>query len=212
MSGPLPLPADPELTPEAAARDRLGAAARDLLDAVVRTGADPDELAASAAQLEHITERLTATPPRRPQQDNPFHPMSLVSGTAQPLAPQVRFSRIEGGVAGTVVLGPRFEGGPGLAHGGVLALIFDHAMGAAVYLDGHVAMTRTLDVHYLAPTPLDVELALTVRVDRVDGRKVQVHAELVDGERRTATADAVFVRLTADNVTRIFADRFADDV
>ena len=191
-------------------RDRLGAAAPDLLDAVVRTGADPAELAASAAAIEQITTRLTAVPPRRPQQDNPFHPASLVGGTAHPVAPQVQFEHIDGGVAGTVVLGPRFEGGPGLAHGGVLALIFDHAMGAAVYLGGHVAMTRTLDVHYLAPTPLGVELALSARVVRVEGRKVHVRAELSDGDRQTASADAVFIRLTADNVTRIFADRFTD--
>lgn len=192
------------------ARERLGAASRDLLDAVVRTGLPAAELEAAAAQIEELVARLGSGAPRRPQQDSPFHPMSLVGGTAHPVAPQVDFRPVDGGVAGTVVLGPRFEGGPGLSHGGILALIFDHAMGAAVYLEGNVAMTRTLDVHYLAPTPLDTRLELTALVSRVDGRKVHVHAQLVSGDTVCASADAVFVRLTADNVTTIFADRFAD--
>jgi acyl-coenzyme A thioesterase PaaI-like protein len=193
------------------ARERLGAASRELLDAVVRTGLPAAELAAAAAQIEELVARLGSVAPRRPQQDNPFHPMSLVGGTAHPVAPQWDFHAVDGGVAGTVVLGPRFEGGPGLAHGGVLALIFDHAMGAAVYIDGNVAMTRTLDVHYLAPTPLDTRLELTARVSRIDGRRVHVHAELASGDTTCASADAVFVRLTADNVTRIFAAQFSDD-
>jgi acyl-coenzyme A thioesterase PaaI-like protein len=185
---------------------------RDLLDTVVRSGASAAELAAVADAVAALTAQLSGPPPRRPQQDNPFHPMSLVGGTAHPVGPQVAFHTIDDGVRGALELGARFEGGPGLAHGGILALILDHAMGAAVYVGGHVAMTRTLDVHYLAPTPLDTPLEVTARVERVDGRKVHVRGDIVCAGRTTVSADGVFVRLTADNVTRIFADHFTDGV
>ena len=186
------------------ARDRLGAALRGLLDGVVRTGATAEEIEAAAGTVESITDDLAARPPTYRPHDNPFHPLSLVGGSAHPAAPQLRLERAADGVAGTVRLGPVFEGGPGLAHGGVLALLFDHAMGSAVYVSGHAAMTRTLDVVYLAPTPHGVDLRVNARVERTDGRKIYAMAQITHGETVTATASALFIALTRDNVARIF--------
>ena len=89
----------------------------------------------------------------------------------------------------------------------MLALLFDHAMGAAVYLAGFAAMTRTLEVTYTAPTPLQKKLTLTAEVAGVDGRQVRVVATIADADTVTATAEAVFIVLTEDNLARIFAAR-----
>ncbi|HEV7192811.1 MAG TPA: PaaI family thioesterase [Jatrophihabitantaceae bacterium] len=186
------------------ARDRLGASLRAVLDATVRTSANTADIDAARAAVDAATTILTRLPAHRVQQDNPFHALSLVGGSAHPAGPQLYVEPSGDGVAGTVCLGPAFEGGPGLAHGGILALMFDHAMGAAVFLAGYAAMTRTLDVVYLAPTPLDTDLHVTAQVDRVDGRKVQVSARVEHGTTVTATASAVFVALTRDNVAAIF--------
>lgn len=188
-------------------RDRLGASVRRLLDAVVGTAASADDLAAAADAIDAVTSELAAQAAVRPPHDSPFHPFSLVGGTAHPVAPQLRLQPTEHGVTGTVTLTAAFEGGPSLSHGGVLALLFDHAMGAAVFLGGHAAMTRTLDVHYQAPTPLEVELTLDAYIERVAGRRVHVHASISYEETVTATADAIFVTLTADNLSRIFRAR-----
>lgn len=206
MSDPvaLPEPAHRERDERAVARDRLGAALRELLDGVVRTGATTEEIDAATAAVESMTDTLMARPSDYRPHDNPFHPFSLVGGTAHPVGPQLRLERTADGVAGTVRLGPVFEGGPGLAHGGVLALLFDHAMGSAVYVSGHAAMTRTLDVVYLAPTPHGVDLHVSARVDRIDGRKISVTAQIAHEGTVTATASALFIALTRDNVARIF--------
>ena len=115
-----------------------------------------------------------AQPPGQRVHDSPYHPMSIVGGTAHPWAPQLHTARSGDGVAGTVVLGAAHEGGPGLAHGGVLSLLLDHAMGQAVYVAGHSAMTVSLEVRYSAPTPLGAELAVSARVERMEGRRVFV--------------------------------------
>jgi len=193
-----------EPAPAPEAHDRLGAALRALADATVRSGADRHELAAAAERLERLTARLAAAPAAERVHDSPYHPMSLVGGTAHPIAPQLRVAASAEGVAGTVALGPSYEGGPGLVHGGVLSLIFDHVMGQAVFSAGYSAMTVSLEVRYRAPTPLAVPLAVSAEVERSDGRKVFVRARVrVDGAV-TAEASGVFVQLTADNVARIF--------
>lgn len=212
MTEPMPLPDIAPIPPPESrtgdareiARDELGAALRELLDAAVRTTADTADLDDARAAVETAIASLTRTPSRRTPQDNPFHALSLVGGTAHPAGPQL-YVRPDGtGVSGTVHLGPAFEGGPGLAHGGILALMFDHSMGAAVFLAGYAAMTRTLDVVYRAPTPLEAELHVAARVDRVDGRKVHVSAEIEHDGVVTATATAIFIALTRDNVATIF--------
>ena len=214
MSEPvsLPEPVERPRDERADARDCFAASLRDLLDAAVRTNLPADELISAAETVDALRARLASARTSEPHQphDTPFHPLSLVGGTAHPLAPQLRLEPVPGGVAGTVRLGTRFEGGPGLAHGGVLALLFDHAMGAAVFLAGHAAMTRALDVVYRAPTRLHTDLRVFARVDRVEERKVHVTASISDvgddgGDTVTATATAVFVTLTAENVAQIFA-------
>jgi hypothetical protein len=184
--------------------DRLGAALRALSDVVVRTGAAADEIAAAAASVEALTARLAAQPPSARVHDSPYHPMSLVGGTAHPIAPQLHTTPTADGVTGTVVLGASYEGGPELAHGGVLSLLFDHAMGQALFVAGYSAMTVSLEVRYRAPTPLYAPLAVTARLGRADGRKLFVAAQVSVGGRVTAEAQGVFVQLTEANVAQIF--------
>jgi acyl-coenzyme A thioesterase PaaI-like protein len=89
-------------------------------------------------------------------------------------------------------------------HGGVLSLLFDHAMGQAVFVAGHKAMTVSLEVRYAAPTPLGVPLEVSARVERVHGRRVFVHADVSTDGTVTAAASGVFLTLTDANVARIF--------
>lgn len=191
-----------EPVPEASAR--LGAAVRALADVLVRTGAPAAELDEAAGTLEALTERLAAVGGCERVHDSPYHVLSLVGGPAHPAAPQLHTVPVDGGVAGTVVLGPAYEGGPGLVHGGVLALLFDHAMGQAVFVAGRAAMTVSLEVRYRAPTPLDVPLHVSARVERREGRKIFVTARATVAGTVTAEAEGVFVGLSADNVARIF--------
>jgi hypothetical protein len=187
--------------------DRLGAALRALADVVVRTGASPDEVEQAAAQVEALTARLADQPRAERVHDSPYHPMSLVGGTAHPWALQLHTVRDGAAVGGTVVLGAAYEGGPGLVHGGVLSLLFDHAMGQAVFETGNSAMTASLEVRYVAPTPLDEPLEVRAQVERIEGRRVHVSAQISAAGRVTATAAGLFIRLTPANVAQIFPAR-----
>lgn len=212
--GPLDTPHDPLDAPLGpvgaapdpldAAHDRLGAAVRAVVDSAVRCGADAATLDEVAADLERLRARLDAAPRRTRIHDTPYHPMSLVGGTAHPVAPQLHTSPSGDGVTGSVTLPQAYEGGPGLVHGGILALLLDHAMGQAVFVTGSPGMTVSLELRYLAPTPLDVPLQVSARVEGRAGRKRHVTGEVSVGGVPTVEARALFVALSRDTAARIF--------
>ena len=78
---------------------------------------------------------------------------------------------VDGGIEGPAQLGPQHEGGPDVAHGGVVAGILDEVLGHAAMSRGLLVVTRQLTIEYIKPTPLRAPLSLSSRVDVVDGRK-----------------------------------------
>lgn len=186
--------------------EQLAASLRALLDRVVRTGAEAAELREVAAQVDALTARLDAAD-RKPRAFNGAfdHDFSLVGGPSHPVAPQLRLTVSDQGVAGSVIVGPVFEGAPGLVHGGAVSLLFDHAMGQAAIAAGYGAMTVSLTVNYKAPTPIEVPLGVRARLDRVEGRKVFLSGEITADGTVCATGEAVFVQLTRANVGAIFS-------
>ena len=130
--------------------------------------------------------------------------LSLVGGLAHPVGPQIEFATAEHGSVGNTTLGPVFEGGPGLVHGGILALLLDHAMGHAAVSAGYAAMTTQLSVRFRKPTPLGRPVRVTARLDRASGRMLHLVGEIgVDGVT-TVEATGVFITLTGANVASIF--------
>jgi len=187
----------------------LVAAARDLLDAVVRTDTDDATRSAAADALRAVTERLrqaTRDPVivllRHP--DGRFDNATQAgSGRLNPRAFPIVFDHPPPGPTITVGPGPEVTGRcrldasaggpPERAHGGVVATILDEACGAGMVAAGRTGMTATLTVDYLGPVPLGVPLAIRSRAEEVDGRKTWVTAEIaVDGEVR-ARGRALFV-------------------
>ena len=68
-------------------------------------------------------------------------------------------------------LSRRYTGPPAHAHGGVIATILDEAMGKVNKLRHVVAMTRSMEVHYLKPVPLRRPLRVESWELRVLGRR-----------------------------------------
>ena len=90
---------------------------------------------------------------------------------------------------------PRYTAVPGFVYGGLLASIIDcHGTGSAALAlarekglqpEGYNAprcVTASLQVDYLLPTPMGVELRVTGNIAEVKGRKVVVDAELYAGD------------------------------
>jgi acyl-coenzyme A thioesterase PaaI-like protein len=70
------------------------------------------------------------------------------------------------------------EGPPGHIHGGIIATLLDEAMSKLNRPLNVLAMTRSLTVDYLRPSPLYVPLRLVGTHVKRDGRKVLHSAEL----------------------------------
>ena len=66
-------------------------------------------------------------------------------------------------VRGAFTLAHRYQGPPGAAHGGVVAVLVDEAMGKLSRLDGVVALTAELSVEYLHPVPLGRKITVEAR-------------------------------------------------
>src|SRR6267142_6570407 len=61
---------------------------------------------------------------------------------------------------GKFVLGARYGGGAGFAHGGVIATLLDEAMGKISKLTDERAVTAELNIEYRKPVPVDSEIVV----------------------------------------------------
>jgi len=69
------------------------------------------------------------------------------------------------------------QGAPGLAHGGLLSLAFDEALGKLMWLLRAPAVTARLETDFLRPVPIGSTLYITARITGQKGRKVYSVAE-----------------------------------
>jgi uncharacterized protein (TIGR00369 family) len=87
-------------------------------------------------------------------------------------------------IVGRFVLGPRYQGGGGMAHGGIIAMLMDEAMGKVCRFRNARAVTAELTVQYLKPVRVDQEIVVEAYESEQKGRNLfQV------GEIRNAAGD-----------------------
>jgi uncharacterized protein (TIGR00369 family) len=180
----------------AAARALLAKRTRELVEAVVLSDAASAELAAVAAEIGSLAERLgarragpiesAAGPADRPRRRS----RSPVTGEANPLAPPIRVTTTPKGTArADFILGPVYEGPPGAAHGGVCAAILDSLLGAAAAAGNRPGLTAKLILSYLRPTPLGVPLVAEAWITGVERRTTLVNGRILN-ERGELTVEA----------------------
>ena len=69
------------------------------------------------------------------------------------------------------------QGAPGLAHGGLLSLAFDEALGKLMWLLRAPAVTARLETDFLKPVPMGSVLHITAKITGQVNRKVYSSAE-----------------------------------
>ena len=69
------------------------------------------------------------------------------------------------------------QGAPGLAHGGLLSLAFDEALGKLMWLLRSPAVTARLETDFLLPVPIGTTLFISAKISGQQGRKVYSVAE-----------------------------------
>lgn len=103
---------------------------------------------------------------------------------------------------------PHHTAFPGFVYGGLLASLIDcHSIGTAIAATYHAErrtpdsapeityVTGNLNVTYLHPTPMDIELTLRARVKELHPRKALVTCSLYAGDQETVRAEVVAVRV-----------------
>jgi acyl-coenzyme A thioesterase PaaI-like protein len=99
---------------------------------------------------------------------------------------------------------PNHQGGPGLAHGGILSTAMDETLGSVNWLLQVPAVTGRLETDFLRPVPVDAVLHIHAWVTGVDGRKVYSAAEgRIGGPDGPVAirASALFVQVKLEHFT-----------
>jgi acyl-coenzyme A thioesterase PaaI-like protein len=202
--------------PRLVAAARAGAAGRRFLEALIASRAPTDLLDEVAAELDRLSATIGphAVPSRYSGTDDTsiiklgdplitmHHP---VLGAANPIAPPLTTERHDDGwvtLRGTY--DKRFEGLPGLVHGGILAMGFDLALGIASAAGcGRPAMTGTLTLRYRSPTPLHQEVVYRAVAEPRSERTQHVQGTLHVEERLCVEAEGIWVITDKTGLPRV---------
>lgn len=74
----------------------------------------------------------------------------------------------------------RFQGAPGMAHGGVVAALLDEACGQVVRPSLSPAVTSRLEVRYIAPVPVEEPLRVSAELTALEERRASAEATIQD--------------------------------
>ena len=98
---------------------------------------------------------------------------------------------------------PRFEGGPGLAHGGAVAALFDDLLGFVSMMHQRPAVTAKLEVNYRHPIPLGVTIRAEAWLTAIEGRKQHVEgAGFAPDGTVLVEASGLFVAVGVEHFTK----------
>lgn len=104
-------------------------------------------------------------------------------------------------VHATYTVPRRYQGYPGIVHGGIIAAMLDEIAGRVMMIGDHnrFMMTAKIELKYRKPVPVEVPLALTGRLLRDKGRLAEAHSEihLPDGTL-AAEADITLAQIPPD--------------
>jgi uncharacterized protein (TIGR00369 family) len=85
-------------------------------------------------------------------------------------------------IVGRFVLGERYQGGGGMAHGGIIAVLLDEAMGKVCRFRDVRAVTAELTVEYLKPVSVAQEIVVEGYEAEQKGRNLFLIGEIRNGE------------------------------
>jgi acyl-coenzyme A thioesterase PaaI-like protein len=105
------------------------------------------------------------------------------------------------------------QGAPGLAHGGLLSLAFDEALGKLMWLIRTPAVTGRLETDFLLPVPMGRTLYIDAKITGQAGRKIYTQAE---GRLDSPTgevavkASALFIAVPMEHFIKNLTEQYKD--
>jgi uncharacterized protein (TIGR00369 family) len=107
---------------------------------------------------------------------------------------------------GRFVLGANYAGGAGFAHGGIIAVVLDEAMGKLSKLADEKAVTAEMSVVYKRPVPVDQEIVVEGWQQEQEGRNRFRVGEIRDAQGNLlARSMARFVVIDEQHFERVRA-------
>jgi uncharacterized protein (TIGR00369 family) len=107
---------------------------------------------------------------------------------------------------GRFVLGMNYAGGAGFAHGGIIAVVLDEAMGKLSKLSDEKAVTAEMNIEYRKPVPVDKEIVVEGWQVQEKGRNRFRVGEIRDtAGNLLARGTARFVVIDAQHFERVRA-------
>ena len=101
--------------------------------------------------------------------------------------------------ASEVTFGLHHQGGPGIVHGGIVGAALDEACGLLATWHRFPAVTARIAIRYRRPVPINRPLRISSRVTADRGRRIEIAAELRDGDELLAEADGAFLHVPLEH-------------
>jgi acyl-coenzyme A thioesterase PaaI-like protein len=134
-----------------------------------------------------------------PRELPPHHPNCLGCGPDNPATLGLKLAIDGERVRGEVTLDDRHQGAPGFAHGGAVATALDDTLGTLLVVLGHPGVTARLEINYRRPAFLHRRFELEAWVERVEGRKIEMAAEMREDGEVVADAAALFIHVDREH-------------
>jgi acyl-coenzyme A thioesterase PaaI-like protein len=113
--------------------------------------------------------------------------------------------------AGEVTFRESHQGGPGIAHGGVVGAALDEACGLLATWYRFPTVTARISIRFRRPAPINRPLAATAHVVSERGRRIEIIGELRDGDDVLAEAEGTFLHVPLEHFLATPEGRAAGD-
>ena len=101
--------------------------------------------------------------------------------------------------AAEVTFRDEHQGGPGIAHGGIVGAALDEAGGLLATWHRFPTVTARIAIRYRRPARINVPLAVSARVTGERGRRIEIAGELRDGDELLAEAEGTFLHVPLEH-------------
>jgi len=98
-----------------------------------------------------------------------------------------------------VTFAAHHQGGPGIAHGGIVGAALDEACGLLATWHRFPAVTARIAIRFRRPVPINRTLRISSRVTGGRGRRIEIAGELRDGDELLAEADGAFLHVPLEH-------------
>lgn len=137
--------------------------------------------------------------------------MCFVCGLQNPVGLKIAFFEDHDSdpkqVRAEIVIPDRYQGYPGVAHGGILAAILDEVAGRATLIDGDpddLFMTLKMELRYRLPTPTETPLTGLGWITRRRGNRAHAHSEMRLPDGRVSVEADLLVARPPDDVAGVW--------